>query len=285
MRGIACPLMVGQPDQTGADPKNNKNYELRPGAIYGYKSNGTQLWMGTWSVGVLSLWVLYEEHQLYRNRWSSSNCGFDMVEYRGTTLYLEQHSEMDYIAFFDEEYASIESFAQQATLHPLLLLTHPKTILIKSRKRAGPRRARKVFVPRPSWWDSGWKFSKDVAKKGLFVWYVACIDLEHPWIAPSFNDETDFQNHMWWKDKKWKEDFDKYVRTAAQQLGDNWNKNNYDNAIAKGPFMPWVTDLLQEKNNLQLVWFYKSYWKFGGNNLTLKKICNPDMDVPVPTES
>nr|AHN14897.1 ORF1 [Rodent Torque teno virus 1] len=281
IRGIACPLMIGQPDQTGTDPTNNANWELRQGAMYGYKSDGSELWMGTWSVGMVSLTMLYGEHKNFRNRWSNSNCGFDMVEYRGTTVYLEQHSTVDYIAFFDEEYRTIESFAQQATLHPFIMLTHPKTILIKSRQRAGPRRARKVFVPRPSWWDSGWKFSKDVCNKGVFVWYIAAVDLEHLWCDCYITDRTAWAEAKWWKDMKWKEDFDTYVRTAVQTIGTDWNKDNYKKTIAHGPTMISIKDFQTDKNNWQITWFYKSYWRFGGNNLTLRKICNPSMDVPI----
>ncbi|AWJ58478.1 ORF1 [Anelloviridae sp.] len=280
IRGIMCPLMVGQPNQTG-DPKTAKHYELKQGSIFAYKADGSDLWMGTWGVGMVSLSILYEEHKMWRNRWSQSNCGFDMAEYRGTTVYLEQHSTADYIAFFDEEYRNIQSFAQQASLHPLVLLTHPKTVIIKSRARAGPRRARKVFIPRPSWWDSGWKFSKDVAKKGLFVWYISLVDLEHPWMDAYIQDDSAFEKAKWWKDFKWKDDFDTFVNTAIQQLQTSDNSANYKESIPHGPTMYSVKDMQRDTMNIQITWFYKSYWHWGGNNLTIKKVCNPDMDVPV----
>nr|AHN14865.1 ORF1 [Rodent Torque teno virus 1]AHN14869.1 ORF1 [Rodent Torque teno virus 1] len=279
IRGIMCPLIVGQPNADGSPSK--QNWELRQGGIFAYKHDGSDLWMGTWSMGMVSLSILYGEHQAYRNRWSVSNCGFDMVEYRGTTIYLEQHSTMDYIVFFDEEYRDITSFAAQASLHPLVLMTHPKTILIKSRERAGPRRARKVFIPRPSWWDSGWKFSKDVCNKGLFVWYISAIDMEHPWMKAYVGNKTDFQNLMWWRNNKWKEDFDTYVRTTAQMLQTSKNDNNYKTETATGPFMLSIKDRNRATVNQQFTWFYKSYWHWGGNNLTIKKVCNPNMDVPI----
>ncbi|UPW41516.1 ORF1 [Myodefec virus RodL3_715] len=288
IRGIMCPLMIGQPTSANTDkPSQAKEYELKQGSMFGYKADGTDMWMGTWSMGLLTLEILYEEHQLYRNRWSSSNCGFDLVNYRGTTVYLEQHSTIDYIAFFDEEFKSLFSFAQQATVHPLLMITHPKTILVKSKARAGPRRARKVFIPRPSWWDSGWQFSKDICKTGVFVWYVCAIDLEHPWLENHFTSDAYYKEAFWWKGKehKWKEDYDTYVRTAVQTAGTNPNANNYKDTMGNGPLMLRVADYVSDTGNKQLIWFYKSYWHWAGNNLTLSKICNPCLDVPVnPTQ-
>lgn len=241
------------------------------------------MWTGTWSLGMVSLKILYDEHKVFRNRWSSSNCGFDLVEYRGTTVYLEQHSTIDYIAFFDEEYTSITSFSQQASLHPLILITHPKTIIIKSRARAGPRRARKVFLPRPSWWDSGWSISKEVATKGLFVWYISAINLEHPWLDNFFSDDNQFKDHFWWKSTgmEWKTKYDEYVKLAVNSINAEGGKRTINDWVSKGPMMLYPTDLTNDRLNYQFTWFYKSYWVFGGNNISLKSACDPTKDIPI----
>lgn len=268
---------MGQPDQQTYD--TGEYFKLNPGRMFSYSNN--DLWMGTWSCGFTTLKIFYEEHQQYRNRWSASNCGFDLVQYHGTTIYLEQHSSWDYIAYFDEEFMSIESFTQQATLHPLCLITHPKAILVKSRLRAGPRRARKVWIGRPSWWDSGWTLTKSACNHGVFAWFVTVVDLEHPWLDNFYNSHDEMKKHFWWLKKDWKEKYDQYVRETVQ------TRTVFKKAppeVVCGPLMPRTRDL-QKAENIQLTWFYKSHWRWGGNNITLTKICDPCMDVPVNPNS
>lgn len=233
---------------------------------------------GTWGIGMTTLKILYQEHQQYRNRWSSTNCGFDLVKYKGTTVYLDQHATVDYLAFFDTEFVSLQAFTHQATLHPLSLITHPQAILVKSRQRAGPRRARKVWLPRPAWWDNGWRESKEACNSGMFAWYVTAVDLDNPWLDYFINDDQDWTKHMWWKDTKWKEEYDKYVREQSQ--APTTFKNPPD-SVGIGPFMLRQRNIRVDKTNLQLTWFYKSVWYWGGNNITLSKICDPCLDIPV----
>lgn len=267
------PCIMGQPGQNTIDTDDSTL--LNPGRMFSYSN--TDIWFGTWSCGYTTLKIFYEEHQQYRNRWSASNCGFDLVQYKGTTIYMEQHSKWDYLAYFDEEFMSIESFTQQATFHPMTLITHPKAVLIKSRERAGPRRARKVWLPRPSWWDSGWSLTKQVAAHGVFAWFVIIIDLEHPWMDSYFNTDAEKKQDMWWTNTDWKSKFDEYVRTTVQT---RQTKKKAPKPVTIGPFMPRTRDL-DRAQNVQLTWFYKSHWRWGGNNLTLTKICDPSMDVPV----
>nr|ATY37438.1 ORF1 [Anelloviridae sp.] len=261
----------------------NRN-EFNPVQRYFADPTGT-LQMGGWAIGNFSLYNMYTEHQAYRNRWSYSNCGFDLARYSGTTLYFEQHFDIDYMVFIDPEYETIKAFAHQATFHPLSLITHPQTIMVKSRARAGPRRARKVWVPRPSWWDSGWDFSKNIANKGIFSYFICMVDLDWPMMQKIGRSESDMdnQNVSWWKDKNlgWKAKFDKYVTdcvsTPYKDKNHTMTQDDLD-VCGWGPFFlrPGTSYLNQ---NRQLLMFYKSVWHWGGRNMLLKKVCDPSKDL------
>lgn len=276
IRGIFTGLILGQGQAT---PNFSHNIqEFNPVRRFVSLKNSNNLQTGGWAVGNFSLQALYEEHKNWRNRWSNTNCGFDLVQYHYTTVYLEQHKTMDYIVFFDEEYQSTEEFLKSTSIHPLLMITHPKTILIKSRDRAGPRRARKIHIPRPSWWESGWNFSTDICKKGMFLYYFAFIDLDWPWAVRSTSKE-DWNNKdgsAWWKGDAWKKKFDDAVKASF----DNSNPDQTDHKLANvGPLIPRAPASNTEPNK-QITFFYKSRWTWGGNNLTFKAVCDPCNVLP-----
>lgn len=234
---------------------------------------------GGWSIGCFSLHILWQEHLYHKNRWSTSNCGFDLAKYRGTTLYLQQHEDIDYLFFWDAEYKDIDSFLKHEKLHPVEMITHPQTIIVKSRKRAGPRRARKVYIPRPSWWPSGWSNMVDIAKTGLFVYYVCAIDLDHPWIG-KYQEPTTVDKGMWWGSNDWYENWVKLVTDQNTHTNPNNRKGTYDNPIYKtirgGPF--FLRNWAVEHDHYiykQLTLWYKSYWTWGGRSLSIKNICEP----------
>lgn len=238
-----------------------------------------QLQTGGWSVGCFSLHILWQEHAYHKNRWSASNCGFDLAKYRGTTLYLPQHADIDYIFFWDAEYKDMQHFLEHEELHPLCLITHPQAILVKSRERAGPRRTRKVYIPRPSWWPSGWSNMEDIAKTGLFVYYVVAVDLDHPWIG-KYQNPTTKETGMWWDGKSWYDDWNEHVRNTdnntslAKRAAARDDKTNQ--TVRGGPFLlrQWKVEH-EHYIYKQLTLFYKVYWTWGGRSLSIKKICDP----------
>nr|QYD02305.1 ORF1 [Torque teno felis virus] len=283
IRGVYCALCLGQ--GSNAHNLSSTNHEFNPVRRFDTDTSNTYVSFGGWSVGSFTLQRLYQEHQHYRNRWSASNCGFDLVRYRGTTLFLEQHAKLDYIFFVDPEYETTEAFIKQATMHPLALITHPQSVLIKSRERAGPRRSRKIFVPRPAWWDSGWDFSKHIAQKGLFIYIVFVVDLDYPWFESYFDraiNQSTVTDQEWWRKgiKVWKDSFDDYTRKTVDTKPSGTTTSITDNnTIGAGPFFYKPRNAEDWKYNEQITFFYKSYWHWGGRNLTIKKICDPTLDI------
>lgn len=238
-----------------------------------------QLLCGGWSVGCFSLHILWQEHLYHKNRWSVSNCGFDLAKYRGATMYLPQHADIDYLFFWDAEYKDMQHFLEHEKLHPIDLMTHPQAILIKSRERAGPRRTRKVYIPRPSWWPSGWSNMQDIAKTGLFVYFVVAVDLDHPWLG-KYQNPTTKETGMWWADMKWYEDWNTLVKNTDHNTSPTERSKARDNAeqsnIRGGPFLlrQWKVEH-DHYIYKQLTLFYKVYFTWGGRSLSIKNICDP----------
>lgn len=265
----------------------SKWYEFNPARKFTDWQGTNSQWKlqyGGWACHSLTLVNLYDEHTKFRNRWSASNCGFDLARYLGTTVYLQQHKTMDYIVYIDEEYSSTMDFLRQGSMHPMIMLTHPKTILIKSRERAGPRRTRKVWVPRPSWWENGWVFTTIMCKKGMFIFYAAFVDLDHPWVEPYIGSDggTDENSAKWWNKTDWKDKWDtnQKIEFNATNQPDVQSLTDDLKAINRGPFMLRALDVNKQSIE-QVTFFYKSKWRWGGNNITLKTICDPTK-FPVP---
>lgn len=292
IRGVAPLLVVGRAQDTG---ESNANYEANimnfcPEARF-YVGNDQATWWwpwgrsiqiqsGGWTIGCFSLHILWQEHLYHKNRWSASNCGFDLAKYRGTTLYLPQHATLDYIFFWDAEYKDIDHFIKHEKLHPLDLITHPQAILIKSRARAGPRRTRKVYIPRPSWWPSGWSNMVDIAKTGLFIYYCIVVDLDHPWIG-KYQTPKDVNSGAWWMDTDWYGKWEAWIQNTDHNTSQTERAkllSKPDNKVIRaGPFFlrNWANEHPEHYIYHQLTLFYKVYWTWGGRSLSIKNICDP----------
>lgn len=279
------------------------------GMLYqtGWFYQNNKLVLGGYSAGTFSLDALYQEHLWYRNRWSNSNCGFDLASYRGTTIYFKPHLYFDYIVFIDPEYGDFREWMKQC-MHPAVLLTHPQAFIVKSIRSGGPRRKlKKRHIPPPSTWSSGWRWMKDVCKDGLFSWYVCWIDLEEPW-APRTQDPQDYK---WWQTGgvdtppewvgKWMDlqqldpadALGKVVDgggTAGIRLTDGtgtigptnmYNKLRYTPFVLKHPGMAGTDPKMPPVDSYpQILWFYKSFWQWGGSTVTIKKVCDPCFRTP-----
>lgn len=271
-----------------------KNASFKPWFPFGTSiSNGWfysdhQIILGSYSMGTFSLQSLYAEHLMMRNRWSQSNCGFDLATYRGTKLYLQPHPRYDYIVFVDAEYRDFKTWAKQC-FHPAILITHPQARVVKSLRTGGPRRKLpKLFIPPPSTMNTGWQWMSNIASAGLFAWFVCWIDFDSPWVA----NVDDPNTVKWWstgsKQAKptW---FTKAIemqgydcKTALSKFYDNGNKVSVGNAfeqIGYGPFIFKGVFADQGRREYpQVTWFYKSYWQWGGSTTSLKDICDPKLE-------
>nr|ATY37432.1 ORF1 [Anelloviridae sp.] len=245
--------------------------------------------LGGFSAGTFSLQALYMEHLMCRNRWSQSNCGFDLASYRGTKLYFQPHPNYDYIVLIDPEYRKFEQWIKQP-MHPGVLITHPQSRIIRSISHAGPRRKMpKMFVPPPSTMNSGWQWMGELANEGLFAFYVQWIDLGAPWLG----DVQNPNQVKWWKTgdattkpdwvtkgiemqgKTVQEGLDAYY-TQAGQAGKKWvNPGGAPYQLGFGPFVFKGSHTGDQEHYPQICFFYKSYWQWGGSTTSIKNVCDP----------
>lgn len=259
---------------------------------------------GGWSVWVFSLEGLYMEHQLWKNRWSSSNCGFDLVLYFGTRLTFIPHLHRDYLIFVETDYRSSEHFFKQY-LHPAVILTHPNSRIIWSYKRKRYYKLPHIWVPRPSMWYDGWQDMRQVCRQGMFYLYVCFIDFDNPFMAPNYQGpgKDGSQKYEWWKPHlpgqtafipnkphhehvtqgDWLSSWGQgpSATQSEVQVKPDGGQNTYDPGLIAsnhGPFVPKYGTLGYD----QVCMFYKSYWMWGGNQLRVKKICDPCQEPPFP---
>lgn len=127
-----------------------------------------------------SLMLLYEQNLLGRNRWSASNEGFDLVKYRGTKFTFWPHMTRDYIVWWERDFEST-SYMHYRRLHPAKALLEPNHIIVRSIRRGG-RRAKKLFIPPPSTFQSGWTFMDQFCDVKVLILGITWINLDNPFL-------------------------------------------------------------------------------------------------------
>lgn len=244
--------------------------------------NTTNVNPGGWSYGVFTLQGLYNEHLMKRNRWSQTNAGFDLARYYGTHVTFVPHMWWDYIVYIDPEYGTTGEFKQLT--HPAIMITHPKSILVLSQRRA-PSRTKwpRVWIPRPAIMPDDWYFQRDMAKKGLFAFGWAWIDLDRPWASdladpdPPFPQNTDGSGDLinqkpqnWWVDKQ-----NTWLTNWGQAVSSNTSTTDKGRLALNGPF---VIKTQQNGLNIKLaqnIAFYEVKFEWGGEYLTDRQVVDP----------
>lgn len=257
----------------------------------GWFYKNQDIYLGGYSMGTFSLASMYAEHLMWRNRWSTSNCGYDLASYKGTKLYFMPHPELDYIVYVDEEYKSFDEWSKQC-MHPGVLMTHPKTRLIRSLRTGGPRRKLpKMFIRPPSTMNTGWQWMNNIAKAGLFAWFTCWVDFQAPWIGNVDDPNTvrwweggDTQTSPLWVSSALKmqsKDVGKATTDYYAGLKPNvslgeLNQLDYGPFILKGPSHNLAETPVKYP---QMCWFYKSYWQWGGSTTGVRAVCDPSAEA------
>lgn len=249
--------------------------------LFGDTIPNQTLFLGSWSVSLFNLKRLYEDHKQFRNRWSTSNCGFDLVKYHGTLLTFVPHTSLDYIVYVDTEYKSVSAFMKQP-LHPGVVITHPRTRIIKSRNWYKSKRFPSIWVPRPNHWTDQWYYMDDAATSSMFLMYISWIDLNDPFLPITIGtNENEFK---WWQpdpdgDTGWVKQF---RRMQDSSLDPHNSRIDYANGGEPGKnwkYVDWGPFILKrswpESKCPSVPVFYKSYWTWGGNVISLKPVCDP----------
>lgn len=294
IRGWFPALVSGwrQPQQS-SNPTNNDlespHHSWFTHNLFGDDLHSQTLYLGTWSVNLFTLQRLYKDHKQMRNRWSTSNCGYDLAKYHGTLLTFIPHVSLDYIVYIDTEYKSVSAFMKQP-LHPGVVITHPNTRIIKSRNWYKTKRFPTIWVPRPNHWTDQWYYMDDAANSAMFIIYISWIDLNDTFLPTSIGiDENAFK---WWQpdpegDTGWVKEFKKLQdnsldahlsRISYAQMGGTGQPSTHklnNKYVDYGPFI--IKRMWPESKCPTIAGFYKSYWTWGGNVVSLKPVCDPNV--------
>lgn len=120
---------------------------------------------------------------------------------------------------------------------------------------------------------------EDIAKTGLFVYYVCAVDLDHPWIG-KYQDPSDKAHGMWWETNEWYEKWNEYVKDTDHNTSPVYRAKAATDPsltiVRGGPFLlrSWKVEHSHYVYK-QLTLFYKVYWTWGGRSLSIKNICDP----------
>nr|QSX73443.1 ORF1 [Torque teno mustelid virus 2] len=144
----------------------------KPGHFTIYEG-GASLWH-------ITLGHLYEEFVKGRNRWSTSNEGFDLANYFGTKLILYPHPLYNYIVWWERDFGEI-SPAQYKHSHPARALLEKNHVVVLSIPQGG-RKRKKIWIPPPSTFTSTWTFMNKWCNIPLFRFGISLLNTTNPFI-------------------------------------------------------------------------------------------------------
>lgn len=142
---------------------------------------------GGFAHAVFSLNYLFEEFQLFKNYWSHTNNGFDLVRYTGASIKFYRHVYADFIVSYSRSYPMTVTKLSFPSTYPLRLLLSRHRFLVPSLKSRPnmkkPYIKKKVKVPKLM--SNKWFFTKDFSDVGLLHLKASVINLQGSYLKPN----------------------------------------------------------------------------------------------------
>nr|UNY67708.1 ORF1 [Epsilontorquevirus sp.] len=124
-----------------------------------------------------TLFFLYNDNKLGKNRWSRSNNGFDLCRYHGTRFWFPRHPSITYSVIISREGHFMLDHTTYPNLHPEKMIHAKKKIIVLSRQlRPKGRNYIKVRIPPPQLMKTQWFFQRDFCHIPLFTMLISAID-------------------------------------------------------------------------------------------------------------
>nr|QIC35185.1 ORF1 [Torque teno sus virus] len=148
---------------------------------------------GGWSSGTITLEGLFKENRTWRNIWSKSNDGMDLVRYFGCSITLYPTENQDYWFWYDTDFdetarKQLDEFTQPAVM---MMAKNTRLIMCKN-KMPVRRRPKRIFIPPPSQMTTQWKMQTEMCRYALFNWACGVIDTDTPF------DYNGSWRNAWW---------------------------------------------------------------------------------------
>nr|UGV36659.1 MAG: ORF1 [TTV-like mini virus] len=147
---------------------------------------------GGWSQIKFSLESLYEQRQLLRNHWTSSNVLLPLVRYNGCKFVFYRTNDVDYIAHYSICLPMLDTVYQHTNAQPNNMLMYPKHIFVPSLKTnpRGKKYIKKRIRP-PEQFLNEWYFQVDLYKTPLVLLTTTACDFNRWFLNPkSFSNNV-----------------------------------------------------------------------------------------------
>lgn len=224
---------------------------------------------GGWQLECFSFEDLYKEHLGYRNLWTQTNSGSDLVRYKGCTLTFYPHEHYAYVVHWDSDFESVEKFIKFCHPAVLMNLKHHRVILPLD---AHGKHYHKIYIKPPSRMENDWRFSEDLSNDCTFLLAISMFDFRSPFFPPNTAWPTDQSSQVkWW----WNIAPDATMDNLPYWLS-KWNTNlqTEEQFIINGPFVPKY-NAGNQYFPAQAYFKYKFRFDFAGEKIPYMKVDNP----------
>nr|UHK03802.1 MAG: ORF1 [Torque teno midi virus] len=139
---------------------------------------------GSFAVLVFNLNFLWQEHNKWRNFWTTPNGELDLCRYTGAKLKIWRPPIVDVCLTVTKYYPMLINAGSYPSCHPHRILMGFKKYVIQSLKRKPTGKKYKIIrIKCPQLLTNRWFFQRDFAKTNLFMLHVATCDLSRPYTS------------------------------------------------------------------------------------------------------
>lgn len=140
---------------------------------------------GGWSLIKFSLESLYEQYQLLRNKWSTSNVLLPLVRYRGCKLTMYRLPDIDYLVHYNTCLPMLDTVFLHTNAQPNNMMFFEKKIIVPSYK-TNPRGKHTITkrIKPPQQFQNKWYFQQDLNKQPLLLITTTPIDFNRYYLNP-----------------------------------------------------------------------------------------------------
>ncbi len=132
-----------------------------------------------------TLQYLYEEYEKHRNTWSRSNVDLELIRYKGCSIKLYRHPEVDFFFTYNRKQPFTDSVLTGPYLHPANILQRKRKVILQSYKtRPKGKGTKTVRIRPPTLFNDKWYFQKDLSNIPLLTVGCSIGNLRFPFCSP-----------------------------------------------------------------------------------------------------
>jgi len=152
---------------------NNLNCYLESTAPYKVPGGGG------FSICNFNLNMLYEEHLIAKNWWTTGNENMPLIRYLGCTITCYREENVDFLFSYNNSYPMNATFLTYMSTHPQAMLLNKHTRIITCRRNNRNKKPyKKIKIRPPTQMQNKWYFQKDLAFLPLLQTFTTCCSLD-----------------------------------------------------------------------------------------------------------